>query len=203
MTASTPATGLASAVTATEDRAMNRTTTQKRARVSAPARGASPVTIRHIQPSDAALLLDMFSRLSPRTHYLRFMRPATQQTAVEQWPEMLALATPSQRQITLLATAEQHGTTRAVGLAQLVADADDAGTAEVALLISDDYQGQGLGTTLLDLLAQSAMARGIQRLQLNTLAENLPIQRIARGLGLPISSHTAAGETTMTISVLD
>lgn len=186
-----------------EDQSMLPSTIQTRARVHANTRNANPVTIRLIQLADAALLLDMFGRLSPRTHYQRFMRPAPQQTAREQWPEMVALATPDPQRLTLIATVELHGKTRAVGLAQLVADAHHPGTAEVALLISDDYQGQGLGFSLLELLAQSAMARGIHRLQLNTMAENLPIQRAARRLGLPISSNTSAGETTMTISLLE
>ncbi|HNP72421.1 MAG TPA: GNAT family N-acetyltransferase [Kouleothrix sp.] len=177
---------------------MKKTAAQSRARVHARTSAARAVTIRHIQHSDAELLLDMFRGLSPRTHYLRFMRPAAALSERAEREEMARLAAPGPHQITLIALAGA----RAVGLAQLVRDAGDSSSAEVALLIHDAYQGEGLGTTLLDLLAQSAMACGIARLQLNTLAENRPIQRAARRLGLPVASQTSAGETTLTISVL-
>jgi acetyltransferase len=167
-------------------------------------RRARTVRIRHIQPADAQLLLDLFGRISANTYYSRFMRPPAEQTASQRWPELVRLASVDvHTQVTLIATADEHGRPVAVGLAQLVRDQADPAAAELALLIRDDYQGEGVGSTLLDLLAQAAMVRGIRRLFANTLAENVAMRRIARQLGLPIDSQTSHGETTITISVLD
>jgi acetyltransferase len=58
-----------------------------------------------------------------------------------------------------------------------------------------------LGTTLLDLIIQVAMVRGLKELYGLTLAENEGIQRLVRKVGLPVHTRVSHGEMTLTIEL--
>jgi GNAT superfamily N-acetyltransferase len=162
------------------------------------------VRIRHIAPEDAALLVDLYEQLSPETRRLRFFAPKPDLPDEVLWREAVRLsAIDPLVQAALIGTVQEAGRERAIGVARLVRDAADPTTAEVAIVVRDDYQGQGIGKTLFDLLIQVAMVRGLKRLRAIALAENRAAQRLVRSLGLPVTSSTLRGETTMIISLLD
>ncbi len=106
-------------------------------------------------------------------------------------------------QAALIATVPEEGQERAVGVARMVRGSDDQAMAEVALVVRDDFQGEGLGTVLFDLLLQVALVQGIKRLCAVTLAENGAMRQLVRKAGLPCTSHTRLGETTMIIELSD
>jgi acetyltransferase len=54
------------------------------------------------------------------------------------------------------------------------------------LLISDRFQRQGLGTTLLEKLLEVGRAEGFSRITANILFENRAMQRILRKLGFKL-----------------
>ena len=58
--------------------------------------------------------------------------------------------------------------------------------AEVAILISDAWQGRGLGTGLMNRLVEIAKAEGIKRLIADTLPENLEMQRLCERAGFKL-----------------
>ncbi len=62
------------------------------------------------------------------------------------------------------------------------------GDAEIALLISDAYQGQGLGTELLRRLCEHARRIGIRRLVGELLAENDQMLAVVRRVGFTVSA---------------
>jgi GNAT superfamily N-acetyltransferase len=96
---------------------------------------------------------------------------------------------------------EESGVRRAVSLVQLVKDPDDRSAAEVAIVVRDDYQREGLGRALSRLTGLLAPARGVRTLRIHTLAENQAIMRLIRGFGVPFSAETRRGETTVIIPV--
>jgi acetyltransferase len=57
------------------------------------------------------------------------------------------------------------------------------GEAEVAVLVSDRYQHQGLGTELVRELVEIAREKRLSRLVAETLHDNLAIQNTLRRLG--------------------
>ncbi|MEX0657820.1 MAG: GNAT family N-acetyltransferase [Egibacteraceae bacterium] len=70
---------------------------------------------------------------------------------------------------------------------------DEPAVAEVAVTVADHYQGRGLGTLLLALVARSAIENGIATLRHYVLAENqsmlgvladLPVTRVPAGAGV-------------------
>jgi len=59
----------------------------------------------------------------------------------------------------------------------------DTGDGEVALLVSDAHQGQGLGTELVRRLVQIGRDEGLQRLLAVMLRQNQVMQQVCRKLG--------------------
>jgi GNAT superfamily N-acetyltransferase len=70
-----------------------------------------------------------------------------------------------------------------VGVARFVRSADRPDTAEAAVAVIDDWQGRGVGTALLDLLAERARAEGIVRFTALLLAENREMLELLEALG--------------------
>jgi acetyltransferase len=172
--------------------------------VTATTRSGRAIQIRHILPEDAVLLVDLYNNLSPETRRLRFMAPTPDLPAEVLWPEAMRLSHINpQVQAALIVLAREDEQDRAVGVARLICDDDDPATAEVAIVLRDDYQREGLGTLLFDLLIQVALVRGLKRLRAVTLAENVAMQRLVRKSGLPFTGSTSYGETTMMIRLSD
>ncbi len=150
-------------------------------------RDRSRVTVRPIRPDDAEPLRAGFERLSEESRYRRFLSP------------MYKLSEPMLRYLTevdhhdheALIAVVADGTV--VGVARSVRSRSDPQVAEVAVTVADDWQGRGLGTALLGLLADRARGEGIRcfsALMLDTnrdmldLFEDLgPIRIIERGSG--------------------
>jgi N-acetylglutamate synthase-like GNAT family acetyltransferase len=53
--------------------------------------------------------------------------------------------------------------------------------AEVAAVVRDDYQNDGVGKAICRLAAQVAVARGVRTLQILTRAENRMVQWLVQG----------------------
>jgi acetyltransferase len=73
--------------------------------------------------------------------------------------------------------------------------------AEFAVLVTDDYQGQGLGTQLLKELIESAPKRGINRLMGHFLGENYAMRKACKKLGFTIGYDPQMGEPMATINL--
>ena len=59
----------------------------------------------------------------------------------------------------------------------------DGKTAEIAVLVLDDYQGRGLGTELMKRLVHLAPSHGIRRITAEMLRDNTLMQSLAKKLG--------------------
>ncbi len=162
-------------------------------------RNGRAVRIRHIVQGDAQLLVDLFHNLSERTRWLRFFSPIGI-PAERLWDEATRLSDIDPRvQAALIATIAQNGVELAVAVARLIRNDVLADTAEVAIVVRDGFQRQGIGRNIFDLLVQVALVQDIRRLYAITLPENFGMQRLARGLGLPVSVRVQDGEMTIII----
>ena len=65
----------------------------------------------------------------------------------------------------------------------------------------DDYQGEGLGRAIFDLLLQVALVCGLKRIFAVTLAENMTMIQLARNAGFDVTRKTTDGETTLTLTL--
>src|ERR1700745_255826 len=114
-------------------------TDQRRGRVSAvPQRAQRPLRVLH-------------ERLSPRTRYLRFLSPIP--TLPDALVSRLACV-DYRRRLAVVAEDEGPGGPGVVALASF--SAGDETTAEVAVVVQDDWQRQGVGTALVSTLLDAA-----------------------------------------------
>ncbi len=85
-----------------------------------------------------------------------------------------------------------------MALANVVWDGPEA---EVGLLVQDEWQRLGLGTALLRRVAKLLAAQGVEALHAHTHADNAPMIRTMRRLGLPVRHQTDSGIVTLTADV--
>jgi GNAT superfamily N-acetyltransferase len=149
---------------------MNRTLAERPAAVTSRlAAGATPggrYSVRPAGPDDDAAIREFLCGLSVRTQYFRFftaMCPPSRSL-------LKALTAANEKADILLITGED-GRVIAHGMT-VDAAGERTGSADVGLVVADDWQGQGLGTVLLRLLTGRAASRGITSLVLDVLPEN-------------------------------
>ncbi|WP_029421311.1 GNAT family N-acetyltransferase [Alicyclobacillus macrosporangiidus] len=112
---------------------------------------------------DRTLIRDLFRRASPDSLYLRFFH-MVREVSDEAIGGMVQGRGPDG--LSLLCVAGD----RALGIGTYTPVDED--TAEVAFLVDDELQGKGLGTLLLEHLAQRAWRHGFTRFEAYVLAEN-------------------------------
>jgi GNAT superfamily N-acetyltransferase len=135
---------------------------------------AIEVVIRPISPADKPLLAEGIRRLSPRSARYRFLAPKDRLTSAE----LRYLTEIDFADHYALVAVRADNPWHAAGVGRWVRHADDPGAAELAIVVEDDLQRQGLGTAIVFELAAAARARGIQRFTGVALTENVAAERL-------------------------
>lgn len=139
------------------------------------------VLVRPFRPEDRPLLEEAWFELSPQTIVQRFQRAVTHLTDVE-----LTYLVDSVDQVDHLAWGAMDADReppRGLGIARCIRMADDPTKAELAIVVIDAVQGQGLGQLLTRALARAARAAGIETFVGYVQAENMPAIRMVEGCG--------------------
>jgi acetyltransferase len=153
------------------------------------------LTIRPIRPEDAESSQEFVRGLSPEARRLRFF-----QALKELSPAMLARFTQIDyaREMALVATVEADGgRERQVGVARYVLN-PDGGTCEFAIVVSNEVQGRGIGTRLLQALIRAAREHCVEIMQGLVLADNAPMLQLMREFGFSVA---ASVEDTSLVTV--
>jgi RimJ/RimL family protein N-acetyltransferase len=150
--------------------------------------------IRPIRPDDEAGLRDLFARLSTRTVFQRFFR--AWRKLPDEWYPRFVQVDYAQR-LALVAEVDGADGARLLGVARYE-PTDTDGVAEVALVVEDSWQGQGLGRRLLEALLDAAAARGIHRFRADALSDNRRILKLLAETVSIESSSTEQGVTELT-----
>jgi GNAT superfamily N-acetyltransferase len=120
--------------------------------------------------------------LSDESRYRRFMAPVTE-LSEEQLTKLTEIDYVNHfAWIAMRADRPEEG----MGVARYVRLEEEPTVAEAAITVLDDYQGRGLGTLLLALLAVAARAAGIERFRAYVLEENAPMLAMLEGMGATI-----------------
>jgi RimJ/RimL family protein N-acetyltransferase len=136
------------------------------------------VTIRPIRPQDKAELTAGLGRLSEATVQKRFMSPKTHFSA----SELRYLTEVDGHSHAALVAEETESPHRIVAVARYVCLTHEPGTADVAIVVGDAVQGQGLGTVLAAHLADVAVREGVQRFSATMLGDNRAAHRLMKQL---------------------
>ncbi|WP_029408193.1 bifunctional acetate--CoA ligase family protein/GNAT family N-acetyltransferase [Thiomicrorhabdus sp. Milos-T2] len=127
------------------------------------------LTIRPIRPEDAELEIDFVRNLSERSRYLRFMHSLQALS-----PKMLSRFTQIDydREMAFIATTQdKQGNNIEIGVTRYTTNPDGK-SCEMAVVVRDDYQHQGVASALLASLIQHAKAKGLQQMMGEVLSEN-------------------------------
>src|SRR5713101_3963889 len=149
--------------------------------------------IRPIRPDDEPRLVALYDRLSRHTAYQRFFTVMRQLPT--DWIHFFANV-DYRRRLALVAERETVAGVELVGVGRYEPSEDEA-TGEVALVLEDGYQGQGLGTVLLDAVIQAGTERGLKRFRAYVLAENRRMLGLLARHTRIIESKTKEGETAL------
>jgi acetyltransferase len=149
----------------------------------------TPVTIRPVRPDDVQLMQEFVKALSPKTKYLRFMSGIR-----ELPPAMIARLTRIDygRDMALLALVADGDNERQVGVARYVR-VPDGESAEMAIVVADEWQGCGLSRRLLTQLIDTARTSGLATLSADILAVNQPMLALSRALGFELEDPLGDG----------
>jgi GNAT superfamily N-acetyltransferase len=147
------------------------------------------VHLRPIRPDDDSCLTEFHEHLSPQSVYRRFffthprLSPAeTEKFTHVDYVDRLALV------------AEYGDRLAAVGRYDRIPGTADA---EVAFIVADDFQHQGIGTILLERLAGAAWKKGITAFVAETLSENREMLEVFRRSGFHVTSSTSYGTVSV------
>jgi RimJ/RimL family protein N-acetyltransferase len=151
------------------------------------------VTIRPIRWADEAALTLLYNRLSPQTAYQRFF--TRMQRLPPRWAHILAHV-DYDRHMALVAVDPREN------LVAVARYAYERGTAEaeLAIVVEDAWQGQGLGTLLLRELLAYAVARGMERFRAYVLADNSRMLRLLSRVAPILERKLAAGVVSLLLA---
>lgn len=157
-------------------------------------RTGEAVRVRPITPADGDLLVDFFERLGPESRYYRFFRV---KASLDEEEVTYFTTVDYATRMALIAVYDG----RMVGVARYDIEEDDPRAAEVAFSVSDDMQGHGIGTSLLQLLTAYARDHDITGFRAFVLPENVQMMRVFRNSGYELKRTVEDGIFTVDFPV--
>ena len=133
-----------------------------------------PVLIRPITPDDKVLLARGMEQLSEQSAYQRFLAPKNALTS----DELRYLTEVDFRDHVAFVAVRPEAPDVLVAVGRWIRLRDDPEVAEIAFVVSDALQRQGLGTLLAETLADAARERGVRRFVATMLPDNLAAHRL-------------------------
>ncbi len=147
------------------------------------------ILIRPVKISDEPLLKDLFYSLSDKSMYRRFVS-SRQDMPHERLQEFVVV--DYTLEMVLLTVVREGEKEVPVGVGQYAIN-QGTHTAEVAFVVRDDYQNNGIGTELLNYLTQLAKRQGLRGFTAEVLAENRPMLRLFAKMGFDTTKELNSG----------
>ena len=141
------------------------------------------LSVRPVRHDDGELEEAFVCALSFESRYQRMLSGGTKVT-----PEWIDSMThiDYHRHMAFAVTTVSDGVEQFVAVGRYVVDAVKS-SAEVALVLADAWQGQGLGRRLLETLLEHAESAGIREAAGVVLATNVAMLRLVRSMGFTVS----------------
>ena len=161
----------------------------------------TPVTIRPIRPEDEPLLVEFHHTLSEQSVYQRYFHPIplSERIAHERLTRIAFIS--YEREMALVAEKrDQVFKPHIIGVGRLI-KLRGGQEAEFAILISDEYQHQGLGKELLSRLVAIGRQEGVKRIVGDILPDNIGMIRVSEQVGFTCKYHADEGVVKATLVV--
>ncbi|MGA9504359.1 MAG: bifunctional acetate--CoA ligase family protein/GNAT family N-acetyltransferase [Terriglobales bacterium] len=145
------------------------------------------VTIRPIRPEDEPLMVKFHETLSDRSVYLRYFSTLSLSRRVAHERLLRICFGDYDREVVLVAERTDPATgERQITAVGRMTKLHDRNEAEIAALVSDQYQHLGLGNELFRRAVQIARDEKVSQVSAETLPDNLAMQAILRRLGFRV-----------------
>lgn len=158
------------------------------------------VTIRPIRPEDELLMIAFHKTLSDRSVYLRYFGMLSLEERIVHERLRRICFVDYDREIALVVDLKKpdgHHQILAVGRLTKEHGTEEA---EFAILVSDAWQGKGLGSELLRMLVEVGRQEKIRRIVGHIMAENVTMKEVSKEVGFKISKN-ADGESLAEIDL--
>lgn len=152
-------------------------------------RSGVKVLMRPVRISDEPLFKDFFYSLSDKSIYRRFIS-SRKDMHHERLQEFVVI--DYTRELIILAVVESLQKEIIVGVAQY-GKQESSHSAEVALVVRDDFQGKGVGTELLSYITFLARKEGLLGFTAEVLIENRPMLHLFEKMGFIIEKRGGSG----------
>lgn len=162
-------------------------------------RDGSTATIRIAQPDDQEALIVFFDQLSLESRQKRFFSLATPRG---EWIKTLCDPSDPHRQLSLVVIRTTGGRPRIIATGSYLTEKAHDKQAEVALAVDDAFHGKGLGSVLLERLAQLAVNHGITHFWAVTHVDNRAMLEVFHRSGFEIQEKFDHGYVQLSFSVL-
>jgi acetyltransferase len=137
------------------------------------------VTLRPIKPEDEPIELEFIRGLSTETSRFRFFQ------IIKDLPHDALVRFCNidyDREMAIIAETREGDRNVEIGVSRLILEANKK-RGEFAVVVTDRYQGKGLGIKLVDMLIEFAKEKGIETIYGTVMAENLRMIRLCEKLG--------------------
>lgn len=143
--------------------------------------------IRPIRPEDEPQIVAFHDRLSERTVVERYFTSLalSARTAHERLTRICFI--DYDRELALVAEAADGNGGRVIGGVSRMIRQSDGHSATLAVVIADDFQGQGLGEKLMRRALAAAQAEGIRQVLVYFLPQNERMNRLSKKLGFTLA----------------
>jgi acetyltransferase len=144
------------------------------------------VLLRPIKPEDEPMWLEMFQSLSEESIRYRFFQ------MLKDTPHEVRVRYCNidyDREIALVAEMVENGKRKILGVSRLSIESDEK-SGEMAFLVSDYWQGLGLGTKMVDYVLDIAKEKGIDKVNAIILQDNYRALSLTKKMGFSIEYLT-------------
>jgi RimJ/RimL family protein N-acetyltransferase len=159
-------------------------------------RDGRPIEIRALRRADRTDLLSAINRTSAESLRRRFL--AAKRLFSEKEIEFFTNV-DFKNHVALVALLENFDPIRVVGGGRYVIDGPNS--AEVAFVVTDEFQGQGIGTSMLRHLAAIARDAGLKTFTAEVLSDNLAMLHVFKKSGFEMRVKRGTGVTHLTLSL--
>ena len=160
--------------------------------------GAVPpegLTIRPLAAADRSALAKLPDRVSRQSAIARFHGAVTS-LSEPLLDHLLNLETGQREAVVAI---DERGI---VGVARYARDSAGSDTAEVAILVVDEWQHRGVARQMLRPLIAQALQAGITRFRAEMLPENIAARRLFAELAPTVNERFTSGHVVVTIDLL-
>ena len=149
-------------------------------------RDGTPLTIRPIRPEDEPLMVKFHETLSEESVHFRYFGIVKLEQRVAHERLTRICFNDYDREIAMVATRHVNNVEEIIGVGRLI-KVHGLNEAEFAIVVSDQWQGQGLGTYLLKLLLDIGRQEGLERIIGHILPDNYGMQKVCKNVGFAVS----------------